>query len=452
MQAETSQDRKSAKVTFRVTFASLAGTTLEFYDNFIYGTAAALVFPKIFFVNNTPGMALLLSFLSYGIAYAARPLGAILFGHYGDKLGRKWMLVLALLMMGFSTFSVGLLPSYATGGIWSVIALCILRLFQGIALGGEWGGAALMVNEFAQDSKWKGMLGSMVQLASPLGFLLASGLFAILAFLMSEDAFLSWGWRIPFLLSALLIILGFYVRVSIDESPEFLANQKIAPQQSEVPLMSVIRYHWKQLLLAIGTRIGSDSAFYIFALFLQVYLPMRGIPKQVALQASITAAIGQMIGIPIFGYLCDKVGTRTVLLFGGLANIAWVFAHFMFIDTYSSGLILSSTFIALFLLAALWAPLAAHLPPMFPVDVRFTGTAVGYQAASIFGGALAPAICITLLEYFDSTTPIAIYLASILFIGVVCVALTRPYQPKNKQHGFAQPHPRKEALINRPNI
>lgn len=430
MQATTVQDRKSKKATFRVTFASLAGTTLEFYDNFIYGTAAALVFPKIFFVNNTPEMALLLSFLSYGIAYAARPLGAVLFGHYGDRLGRKWMLVLALLMMGIATFTVGLLPPYSIGGLWSVIALCFLRLLQGIALGGEWGGAALMVNEFARDSKWKGMLGSMVQLASPLGFLMASGLFAILTYLVSEEAFLSWGWRIPFLLSAVLIILGFYVRLSIDESPEFLANKKIAPQQSEVPLMNVIRHHWRQLLLAIGTRIGSDSAFYIFALFLQVYLPMRGVPKQIALQASITAAVGQMIGIPIFGYLCDKIGTRAVLFFGGLANIAWVFVHFTLVDTYSSGLILFSTFTALFLLASLWAPLAAHLPPMFPVDVRFTGTAVGYQAASIFGGAIAPAICIALLNAYDNTMPIAIYLAGILLLGVICVALTRSQSPK----------------------
>lgn len=436
MQSDTGQgERRGAKkATMRVTVASLLGTTLEFYDNFIYGTAAALVFPKVFFVDSSPEMALMLSFLTYGIAYAARPLGAVLFGHFGDRLGRKWMLVLALLMMGMATFCVGLLPPYASWGMWSVFFLCFLRLLQGIALGGEWGGAALMVNEFAHDSKWKGVLGSMVQLASPIGFLMASGVFAAITFALSDEAFLAWGWRLPFLFSAVLIVLGFYVRFSIEESPEFVANRKIAPQQSEVPLVRVVRHYWKQLLLAIGTRIGSDAAFYIFALFLQVYLPMHGISRQVALQASIAAALGQAAGIPVFGYLCDKYSTRTVLLLGSVLTIIWAFVHFMLVDTYNTGIILSSSFIALFFLAALWAPLAAHLPPMFPVDVRFTGTAVGYQAASMFGGAIAPAVCIALVTTYGSTLPISLYLAGMLAVGFVCVLLTPEISSRRKEN------------------
>jgi MFS family permease len=408
----------------RVTLASLAGTTLEFYDHFIYGTAAALVFPKVFFAQMTPELALALSLLTYGIAFVARPLGAIIFGHFGDRIGRKNVLVAALLIMGLATFLIGCLPGYATAGALGAYCLCALRLLQGIALGGEWGGAALMVNECAKDSKHKGLLGSMVQLASPIGFLLASGVFAIITATVSEQAFLSWGWRIPFLASAILVLVGLYVRLSISESPEFMEKKAAADAEESAPIFTVLKNHWRRLLLAIGTRIGSDIAFYVFALFPLVYLPHIGVSKQVALQASIAAALGQACGIPLFGYLCDKFSTRSVLALGAVANLVWAFVFFGLLDLRETGTILAAAFVALFLLAAMWAPLAAHLPRMFPVEVRFTGAGLGFQAAGILGGALAPTICVMLLKDYGSALPVSLYLGSTLVLALLCILLT----------------------------
>ena len=427
-QATTLDNNKKPKSSLiRVTMASLAGTTLEFYDHFIYGTASALVFPKVFFAQMDAQLALLLSLATYGIAFVARPLGAVIFGHFGDRIGRKNMLVLALFIMGLATFLIGCLPSHASAGVFGAYCLCILRLMQGIALGGEWGGAALMVSEFAKDSKYKGFLGSMVQIASPIGFLMASGIFSLLTAFVSEEAFLAWGWRIPFLVSALLVMVGLYIRQGIEESPEFLENQKLAAKHEVAPFFVLIKHHWQRLLLAIGTRIGSDIAFYVFALFPLVYLPSIGVSKQIALSASVVAALGQATGIPVFGYFCDKFSTRAVLAFGAIANLIWVFVFFKLLDTQSTIMIFVAVFVALFFLAAMWAPLAAHLPQMFPVKVRFSGAGIGFQTAGILGGALAPSICVILLKnYNNNTLPISIYLGVTLILAFFCIMLTRP--------------------------
>lgn len=409
----------------RVTLASLAGTMMEYYDNFIYGTASAIVFPKVFFSQVSPSVALMLSLGTYGIAYAARPLGALIFGHFGDRIGRKNMLVAALFIMGVATFLIGCLPGQDSAGVLGACLLCVLRLMQGIALGGEWGGAALMVNEFARDSKYKGLLGSVVQISAPAGFLLASGIFSVLTSLLSESEFFAWGWRIPFFLSAILVIGGLYLRSQIDESPVFLENIRKVPHDRSAPIVRTIRHHWRALLLAIGTRIGSDIAFYVFALFPLVYLPSIGVSKHVALQASIAASIGQMVGIPLFGILCDRFSTRLVLSWGAVGNLLWAFVYFVLIDTQVTGVILLSAFIALFLLAALWAPLAAHLPAMFPVEVRFTGAGLGFQTAGVLGGALAPSICLALLSRYGGSLPVSFYLGATLLLAFCCVRMTR---------------------------
>lgn len=421
------QNPQQSQSLLKVTGASMIGTTLEFYDHFIYGTAAALVFPKVFFPEVTPPISLALSLATYGIAFVARPLGAVIFGHFGDKLGRKDMLVLALCIMGVATFLIGCLPSYATSGTLGAIMLCLLRLAQGIALGGEWGGAALMVAEYAKNSPWRAFLGSMVQCASPIGFLLASGVFMLLNSSLSETDFFHWGWRIPFLLSIFLVVTGLYLRSNIEESPEFLQNASKVKSFDSAPVARVMRHHWRRLLLAIGTRIGSDIAFYVFALFPLVYLPTLGMPKQVALHAAMAAAVGQAVGIPIFGYFSDKFSTRSVLAVGAVANIIWVFVFFQLLATQNPTLILVAAFVALCLLAALWAPLAAHLPMMFPVDVRFTGAGVGFQAAGILGGALAPQVCLGLLQLYNSTTPVSLYLSAFLLLALLCTLLTPTY-------------------------
>ncbi|KEY60914.1 MFS transporter [Serratia sp. DD3] len=425
-EAKNSGESKKQSSLLRVTLASLAGTTLEFYDHFIYGTAAALVFPAVFFSQVSTELALLMSLVTYGIAFVTRPLGAVIFGHFGDRFSRKNMLVLALLLMGGATFLIGCLPAYGTAGIWGAVGLCLLRLLQGLALGGEWGGAALMVNEFAAGSKVRAFLGSMVQLASPIGFLIASGVFAVINAVLPPEDFIAWGWRIPFLASGLLVAIGFYVRRSIDESPEFVANKQVLQQRKSIPIIDICRNHWRTLLLAIGSRIGSDIAFYVFALFLLVYLPFIGLDKQIALNASIAASIGQAIGIPVFGYLADKFTTRAVISCGALANIAWGFIFFMLVDMRDPTIIVLTAFVALFLLAAMWAPLAAHMPAMFPVHVRFTGAGLGFQTAGIFGGALAPSICLYLIHQYHSSLPVSIYLGAALALAFVCVVMTKP--------------------------
>ena len=399
----------------RVTLAGLFGTTLEYYDHFIYGSAAALIFPTVFFVQMEPGLALLLSLVTYSIAFVARPLGALLFGHFGDRIGRKNMLVLSLSIMGVSTFLIGCLPDFNTAGTLGAYLLCVLRLVQGIALGGEWGGAALMINESAKGSKYKSLFGSIMQIAAPLGFLMASGIFAIITNVSDNEFLLSWGWRIPFLLSSILVFIGLYIRSSIEESPEFL---EAADQDREnIPIKQVVKHHTKDVLLAIGTRIGSDIAFYVFALFPLVYLPYIGVSMEIALMVGVFAALGQMMGTPIFGYFCDRVGTKKILAIGAVLNLVWGFIYFIILDTKNTPLILIGAFIALFLLAMLWAPLASHLPAMFPVEVRYTATGIGFQAAGIIGGALAPTICLMLLRTTDSGFSVSFYLAVFLVLA-----------------------------------
>ena len=419
------------KRMLKVTLASMSGTMLEFYDHFVYGSAAAVVFPAVFFVSMPPTVALLLSLVTYSVAFIARPLGALVFGYFGDKIGRKNVLIVALLIMGGATFLIGCLPDYATAGSFGAVALCILRLLQGVALGGEWGGAALMVNEYTTSPRLKSILGSIVQVASPLGFLLASGTLSLISDLGGEAFLLGGGWRIPFLASAVLVVIGFYMRFGIEESPEFLERKE---ESRPAPLMDVVKNHGREVLLAIGTRIGSDTAFYVFAMFPLVYLPRIGITSGSALLVGVFASLGQMVGTPIFGWLCGRWGTRKVLIVGAIVNMLYAFAYIFLLDTQNSTIILAGAFMSLFCLAMLWAPLASHLPAMFPVHVRYTATSIGFQMAGVFGGALAPTICLMLLENTGTAMSVPVYLGATLLLALFCTIKTKvPAPPRETE-------------------
>jgi metabolite-proton symporter len=407
----------------RVIVASLIGTSLEWYDFFIYGTAAALVFNKLFFPSFEPLVGTLLAFATYAVGFIARPLGGVVFGHYGDKLGRKNVLVVTLLMMGIATFAIGLMPTHATIGVWAPIVLVALRFVQGLGLGGEWGGAVLMTLESGDDRR-RGLNASWPQVGVPIGLLLANGVLSLMGGITSDAAFLSWGWRIPFLLSGLLVIVGLWIRLSIAESPLFQAVEA-EDTKARTPIVEVLRTYPRQVLLAIGARVGVDVAFYTFVLFITTYVATYlGLPRSYALNAVLVAAAVQVFLIPWFGHLSDRFGRRPVYLFGAVGAAVWVFVFFALLDTGSFLLILLATVVSLVFHAAMYGPQASFIAEMFPTRVRYTGASMGYQLAGILGGALAPIISVALLDRFDTSLVVSLYVVLMLALTTVCVLLS----------------------------
>jgi metabolite-proton symporter len=406
----------------KVIVASLIGTSLEWYDFFIYGTAAALVFNQLFFPTFEPLVGTLLAFTTYAVGFLARPLGGLIFGHYGDRIGRKNVLVVTLLLMGIATFAIGLLPTYATIGVWAPILLVALRFLQGLGLGGEWGGAVLMTLESGGANR-RGLNASWPQVGVPLGLLLANGILALMGALTDEPAFLSWGWRVPFLLSGLLVLVGLWIRMTISESPLFREVEE-SHTQAGAPIMEVLRSYPKQVLLAIGARVCVDVAFYTFVLFITTYVATYlKLPRNYALNAVLIAAAVQVVLIPLFGSLSDRFSRRPVYLAGAIGAAVWVFVFFILLDTGQFWLIVLAAVVALVFHAAMYGPQAAFISEMFPTRVRYTGASMGYQLAGIIGGALAPIISVALLDRYDTSIAVSIYAVAMLLVTIICVLL-----------------------------
>jgi len=431
----------------KVVFASLIGTATEWYDFFLFGSAAALVFGEVFFgeIGGTKGT--LYAFMTYALGFAARPLGGIVFGHFGDRLGRKKMLVGSLLLMGVGTFAIGLLPTYASIGLAAPVLLVLCRLVQGFAVGGEWGGAVLMAAEHGKDEH-RGFWSSWPQAGVALGNLLATGVLWVLAAVQTDEAFLSWGWRIPFLLSAALVVIGLWVRLSIEESPVFReAQAELAGKDQHLPLLEVIRSYPREVLVAMGMRMAENISYYIFTVISISYaVDYVGLDKPIILRALLIGAAIQFVVVPTIGAISDRVGRRPLYLLGALGVAAWTFPFFSIIDGKDGSTIVLGVVVALVLHSLMYAPQAALFSEMFGTSVRYTGASVGYQLASIFAGALAPIIALRLLgDVSDgNTTAVGIYVAIASAITIVSVLAARETRSTSLRHDrvLAEPEPR----------
>jgi metabolite-proton symporter len=406
----------------KVVVASLVGTSLEWYDFFLYGSAAALVFDKLFFPDFDPDTGRLLALGTFAVGFVARPVGGIVFGHFGDRLGRKKVLVVTLLLMGTATVLVGLLPTYAQIGVAAPVLLVTLRFLQGLGLGGEWGGAVLMSLEHGRPG-WRGLAASWPQVGVPLGNLLATGVLGVLSVVLPDPAFLSWGWRIPFLLSGLLVLVGLWIRLAITESPLFTEVAETGTR-APVPIVEVIRLYPRELAVAIGARIGTDVAFYTFVLFILTYVsgPLH-LPRDVGLLAVMIGSAVQVAAIPLAGALSDRVGRRPVYLAGAVGAAVWVFVFFRLLDTRATVAIVLATVVALLLHALMYGPQAAFMTELFATRLRYSGASLAYQVAGVLGGGFAPIISLTLLDRYGTPLAVAAYVAAALAITVVSLLL-----------------------------
>jgi MHS family shikimate/dehydroshikimate transporter-like MFS transporter len=405
----------------KVALASSIGTAVEWYDFFLYGTASALIFGRLFFPTFDPLSGTLASYGTFAVGFAARPIGGIICGHFGDRVGRKSMLVITLLIMGIATFLIGLLPTYDQVGIWAPILLVLLRIAQGFGLGGQWGGAVLMTVEHSPHGK-RGFYGSLPQVGLPVGLLLSTVVFGLVSNL-PEEALLAWGWRAAFLISIILVGVALYVRLAVVEPPAFAAVKK-AHATAKMPILEALRDHPKSILLVMGARIAENGTFYLYSVFVLSYatLPEIGFSRATALLAVSTAACIQLFTIPFFGAFSDRVGRRPVYLFGAIFTAAFAFPFFWLIETSISGLLVISVVLALSVgHAAMYAPQASFVSELFGTRVRYSGLSLGYQLASVIAGGLSPIIATSLFAKTGNSWPIALYVIGMAAITTISV-------------------------------
>jgi metabolite-proton symporter len=412
----------------KVTTASMVGTVIEWFDFNLFGSMAALVLGPLFFPSDDPVTSTLLSLATFGVAFFARPLGGVVFGHLGDRIGRKKSLVVTLLMMGGATFLIGVLPTYAAIGIAAPILLVALRIIQGLALGGEYGGAILMVVEHNGSRGRRGFMGAWLSGASPIGFILSATLIAIVSASMSEEAWLSWGWRIPFLVSALLVLAGLYIRIQLEESPLFkqLLDEKSPEKKAKVPFFELITRYPKMVLVSVLVPLGIHAGYYITIIFALAYAKENaGFSSSASLALVIVASICYFTSIMISGAVSDRVGRRLPMMVGVLGFGFWSFALFPLVLTGDPLLAGIGFSVGLILLGMLFGPMGTWLSELFGTAVRYTGISFGYQIASAVAGGLSPVLAVTLLAEYGSTVPVSIYALVISAIAFTVLALTR---------------------------
>jgi metabolite-proton symporter len=382
----------------QVALSGLIGATVEWYDFFLYGTAAALVFGQLFFPSSDPLVGTIAAFGSFAFGYLSRPVGAVVFGHYGDKIGRKAMLILTLLIMGIATFLIGLLPTYDTIGVWAPILLLVLRFFQGIGLGGEWGGAVLLAVEHSPRNK-RGFYGSLIQIGAPAGLLLGTGAFLIVSNL-PEEQFLSWGWRVPFLVSVLLIGVGLFIRLKIMETPAF-SQVKESGTEARMPMVEVFRDYPKNVLLTMGARLSEGQVFNIFAVFAITYATTQlELTRSTVLYGVLIGAAVECLTLPVFGAFADRFGRRPVYMGGAAFCALFAFPFFWLLDTENTVLIWLALALGFAIgHSAMWGPQASFFSEAFGTRVRYSGTSFVYQFSGIASSALTPLIATALLGW-----------------------------------------------------
>jgi MHS family shikimate/dehydroshikimate transporter-like MFS transporter len=416
----------------KVLLASCAASSIEWYDFFIYLTAAALVFPQLFFpADIDPVAGVLASFSTAAVGFFARPVGGVLFGHFGDRLGRKRTLVIALLLMGIATTLVGVLPSYAQIGIWAAGALFVLRICQGLAVGGQWGGAVLLATEYAPTDK-RGFYGSFAQIGVPVGLVLGNTFFLVLSAVLTPEAFGAWGWRIPFLASIILIGLAMYIQLRLEDTPAFRRLEERMQQRQQEgdesrqrsPVLEVIRNHPKQVLLAAGAFFVVNGSFYIMITGMLDYGTRDlGLSRSNMLAAVLISSVFQIFALPAFSLLSDRVGRRPVYLAGAVLLGLWAFPLFWLVDTRSIVLITVALVVGQAFLSMMYGPQAALFSEMFSREVRYSGASIGYQLAAVFAGGLAPIIMVWLLDQTGTSLSVSAYMLAMAILTFVSVYL-----------------------------
>jgi len=419
-----STDRRRMMV--RAVIASAVGTTIEWYDFFLYGVAAALVFPQKFFPGSDPYVGTLLAFSTYFVGFAARPVGAVIFGHYGDRVGRKASLIATLVLMGVATMAIGLVPDYARIGIWGAVLLTFGRVLQGIGVGGEWGGSVLLAGEWT-DPKRRGFTTSFAQFGAPAGMVLANGALSVMAVATSDEDFLNWGWRVPFLLSFVLVFVGLYIRIGILETPVF-AQLKAQRKLERTPVPAVLRHNWREVLLTALLRTGQQTPFYIFTTYVLTYGTQQlGFGRSLILNFVMLQALISLGMIPLAGHLSDVFGRRRVTAIGCVMMMIFPFIYFGLLDTRIAGLVLLAVAFGLPVHDLQYGPQAAFIAESFPGRLRYSGASLGYQLASITAGGPAPLVALYLYQTYQTSMAVAAYVSLTAVVSLICVCLLKDH-------------------------